>query len=457
MSHSTVIIFLALIALLSDNILSASDTVSTKKQYFITITYQKDFPYKEYYSKNLIPGCKKAYKNRPVLRCDEYIILMRPVTLIKKWQDTQKKIGYLPITLPEFNIFNVAGKIISIGSAVTSSKSPLITSKNTSHMVTGKFLRHSMDVKNYRFISETNKTIGNINATQNHPFYLKNKKAFVPVGKIHPEDSLISKEGEVIHLINSSGSRVQYVKSTSLTPEVVYNIEISLYHTYFIGRQQILIHNECFSPEEYYNHLKNNNLVCSGINLSGERRLMIKFDRESNNDIVCMYTYRNGSVEKHKNENQFISYQMRKMGFISTRECKGLSTWYLAKSMSQDTYEKILPYLSKFGNSAEEILELGLEAFCDAQRAEEASVMFHSSWIENSAYMRNNTPAPVNTGPPLILASGFSRELPASILSENFSYLEDIRMLEDGFDKAYGKFMANEILYENLPATLGAK
>ena len=366
MSHSTAIIFLALIALLSGSTLPASDTISTKKQYFITITYQKDFPYKTYYSKNLIPGCKKAYKNRPVLRCDEYIMLMRPVALIKKWQDMQKKIGYLLITLPEFNIFNEAGKIVSIIPVATYSKHFLSETNSTGHMVTGKFIRHSDKVGHYMFTTEKDSVIDNINATDNHLFYVKNKNRFIPVSKIQPTDSLINKEGQTVHLMKRSvNSKNKNKKLMNDIPETVYNLEVSSNHTYFVGSHNILVHNTYISWM-YYHYLVEENLIytakdSSYIYLQFTQENMIKFCSLPHDDGKYI-TECKTSVKLPKQ----IDSRLRRMGFISGDASGKSDKMILAVPMTRLEYEAILPYIdiqTSRSSASRSILETAIATY----------------------------------------------------------------------------------------------
>ena len=313
----------------------------------ITIVYHKNFPYKKAYGKNLITGCKKIYTNRPILHCREYIQLMRPVTLIKKWQDTQKKIGYLPITLPEFNIFNEAGKIISISSAATYSKYLLSETNSTGHMVTGKFIRHSDKVGHYIFTTGKDSVIDNINATDNHLFYVRNRNKFIPIGKIRSTDLLINEEGKTIYLKHSiSGKDKDKDKeSADKIPEVVYNLEISSGHTYFAGRQKILVHNQCFL-EEYFALLENNGLI-----------------HEKNNCMYLKYSKDDfSSLLLPAKDKKFISQSTSADFQLPKRVCNRFARlalvrktsrhfdeqiWEPVESMSLDRYKKNLPCIVK--------------------------------------------------------------------------------------------------------------
>ena len=369
MYHLTVSLFFTLIFICTTFAHAAIARQNTFKKYInssmITIAYHKSFPYKKSYDKDLIPGCKKIYKNRPVLRCDEYIMLMRPVTLIKKWQNTQKKRGYLPITLPEFNIFNAAGKIISIIPAATYSKHLLSETNSTGHMVTGKFIRHSDKVGHYMFTTEKDSVIDNINATDNHLFYVKNKNKFIPVSKIRPTDSLINKEGQTVHLKRSVNSKSKNKKLMNEIPETVYNLEISSSHTYFVGSHNILVHN-IYIAWMYYQYLVEKKLIYTS---EDNGSIYLKFTPE-NKIKFCSYPYDEESYITQYNTRGVIpkalDTRLRRMGFISGGASGKADKMVLAVPMPRLEYEAILPYIdyqkSEFASS-KSILETAIATY----------------------------------------------------------------------------------------------
>ena len=308
----------------------------------ITVVYYKNFPYKKAYDKDLIPDCKKIYTNKSILRCKEYIQLMRPATLIKTWQRTQKEIGYLPITLPEFNIFNEAGKIVSIIPAATYSKHFLSKTNSTGHMVTGKFIRHSDKVGHYMFTTGKDSAIDNVNATDNHLFYVKNKNKFIPVSKIQPTDSLINKEGKTVHLKHVTNCKNKDEKLTGKPLETVYNLEISSNHTYFVGSHNILAHNTCITLM-YYNYLVKENLICVPEDNSN---VYLKYAKEDKIRL-CSFSRDNGRyIEQYKASEKMpiaIERRLRRMGFISGYASGKSDKMILALPMTRLEYENILP------------------------------------------------------------------------------------------------------------------
>ena len=82
-------------------------------------------------------------------------------------------------------------------------------------------------------------TINNetISTTENHPFYV-DKAGFVNAIDLNAGDFVVS--------AHSSGYRVQdkYVEDV-LEQVTVYNLEVDEFHTYFVGRSGIWVHNKC--------------------------------------------------------------------------------------------------------------------------------------------------------------------------------------------------------------------
>ena len=348
---------------------------NTVKKYInssmITIAYHKNFPYKKSYDKNLIPGCKKIYTNKPLLYCKEYVQLMRPVTLIKKWQDTQKKIGYLPITLPEFNIFNVAGEIISIIPAATYSKYLLSETNSTGHMVTGKFIRHSDKVGRYVFVTGKDSVIDKINATDNHLFYVKNRDKFIPVSKIQPTDSLINKDGKTVHLKHTVNSKNRDKKLADKTLVTVYNLEVLSNHTYFVGNRNILVHNGC-SKKKYFDHLESHGLIFE----SKEGFICIKFEEKDlpgflvspDDEDVRLELNRYGQIIVPNH----ILDRLKRMGFMAGGLKQKIGRLELAIPMSRLEYEAIFPFIrhNNYLNTPRKILEAAKKAWLTAWHEE---------------------------------------------------------------------------------------
>ena len=72
----------------------------------------------------------------------------------------------------------------------------------------------------------------------NHPFYVKGQ-GFVSAGKLSMGDELMNASG---------GSYPVECIELEERQEVVYNFQVEDYHTYYVGENSILVHNDC--PED---------------------------------------------------------------------------------------------------------------------------------------------------------------------------------------------------------------
>ena len=131
-------------------------------------------------------------------------------------------------------------------------------------MVTGIFMRHTLDTREYTLGNKKNHTISTLISTPDHPVYVKNKKAFIPIDTVPSYDELSNKN---IHILcrehRLSHCRIPY-HSQELTE--VYNIEVHKKHTCFVGNEPILVHNICrLTPQEIYSHITENHPAQAGM------------------------------------------------------------------------------------------------------------------------------------------------------------------------------------------------
>ena len=228
----------------------------------VDLVYFQNFPLPADKSGYNTPDCLVAldtlptsgFRPIPVLRCKEQIHLLRPDSVVQNWKKNQTKNGFIKMSLPEFGLTYVKAKITKI-TAIAAGKLQLyaMQHKNTDQ-VTGKFIRHSTNVRKYRFKEEKTGRIITINATDNHLFYVKNKHAFVPVKDISLIDQLITKTGGQIRLLCSDNRRHNCGHKTAqfAQPTPVYNLEIRLQHTYFVTDTAILVHNIYIRKKRQY-------------------------------------------------------------------------------------------------------------------------------------------------------------------------------------------------------------
>ncbi len=214
----------------------------------VDFVYYHDFPCKATCIDKIIPSCRKANNDRGkvVLRCTEHMNLLRPKTMVRQWQQEQKKQGRVSVTIKEFGVNNVHGYITAI-KPTTVNTTHLDINRSHQSPAISFFGRHVLKVRTYQFKDVNTKKISSISATPEHRFYAKNYNAFVPIQDLSPKDNLISATGHQIHLLckgnRNSHCGVSYgVKGV---PVEVYNLEIYQRHRYFVGKGQILVHNIC--------------------------------------------------------------------------------------------------------------------------------------------------------------------------------------------------------------------
>ena len=230
----------------------------------INLIYYDKFPYKKNYNEIKTPECiritaSKQKKTSDFLLCREYITLLRPASVIKLWQHQQRIKGYLLFSMREFGITNVHAHITGVNKYTSVIKNNI--TPDSIH-VTGKFIRYTPEVNRYTIQDRKTSIISTVNATPNHPFYVKNRYEFIPISKILPSDSLITLSNHPVHLIHPDDNNYTYsIGSKKNTLTRVYNIEIEKKHIYFISELNILVHNPCQGLENYYYHLKNDEII----------------------------------------------------------------------------------------------------------------------------------------------------------------------------------------------------
>ncbi len=214
----------------------------------IDFIYYDDFPYRSSYSNKLIPDCKKYINSQQkfVLRCTERINLLRPKMLVQRWQRLQKLYGWVPVNIKEIGINNVHGYITGIKATTLNTTIENLT-KSQSSPVISTIERHTLTIRTYTFKNIKTGVISIINVTPEHRFYVTNIQAFEPIQMIDSDDRLINAAGNEVKLL-CNGSRINHcgVKfNRSKVPVAVYNLEIYRKHRYFVGKDQILVHNIC--------------------------------------------------------------------------------------------------------------------------------------------------------------------------------------------------------------------
>ena len=115
--------------------------------------------------------------------------------------------------------------------------------------VIGRVKRYAVDVNTYAFRDDVNGHVSYLNVTPEHLFYVRNRRAFVPISHVTTHDVLVGANGHGMHLICSPRQHHQCVLKSSYSkkPVVVYNLELYRRHVYQVGTDRILVHNICIN------------------------------------------------------------------------------------------------------------------------------------------------------------------------------------------------------------------
>ena len=186
--------------------------------------------------------CTRESHNANTLRCEGHARLMRPADIIEQWLKEQNMHGYFLFTVKEFNMKAVHGHITSVSN---NKRHVFYRHHCNANIVTGLFVRYTSQIKKYQFMTVKKNNVSEIKATPNHPFYVVNKRAFIPISKINPtKDIMVNNKGESIRLLCLHGTIKHCGMNYHHEPLVpVYNLEIFNAHNYFVGKNRILVHN----------------------------------------------------------------------------------------------------------------------------------------------------------------------------------------------------------------------
>ena len=321
--------------------------MATEGLMVVKIAYNNDFPYSKIYENRNIEGCYKFHltENNAVLRCREYVSIIRLGGVLKKWLELQQKGKKNIFSLNEFGILNAKAKIVSVQPANWFVKE-LMRVKKGNNIVSGVFIRHTTDVRKYGFMRKGNNEIAYINATKNHPFYVRNRDKFVSVNRISATDLLINDDGKGF-LLHSRSDLKEDKKLNTHIPRVVYNIELHSNHTYFVGKQKIFVHNTC-DFEIYIRRLHQQNLVY----YQDGRGLRIGVKK----DQLYLLAYTDKEKEKFRQTPGIfpatINQKLRLMGWrqiltgsMNEKKLSEYKVWELELDLSYEDYLELIPFL----------------------------------------------------------------------------------------------------------------
>ena len=169
------------------------------------------------------------------------IELLRPIHWLAQHQ--MNKVGNrVKLSIPEFGIHRLAAIVTAIKPTRLDTRA-MDGSTQASRPVIGKFMRYAPIVKSYHFNDLVTGQVSVIHATPNHPFYVKNRKAFVPINKVSTNDDLVNQQGHTLRLICPANKTVHCGQRYNPQPMPVYNLEVYQQHHYFVGNDEVLVHN----------------------------------------------------------------------------------------------------------------------------------------------------------------------------------------------------------------------
>ena len=235
------VLFLSFFLLLATESHAADGIYAGIPRVKLTLIYHHDIFCSDECRKYTIDGCSKITGQLNKLTCREEVQLIRPKKLAELWIKKQYQQGYIDLTLKEASIEQTRAHIISITSSVPGrpGKDP------NAQWVTGIFKRHALNPGDYIFKNTGTGQLSIIHATPNHGFYLKNRRAFLPVGNITEKDTLVTVDGNSVKLVKSRANTGVIDDRKANIPVWTYNLEVWQKHTYFVGSDKILVHNTC--------------------------------------------------------------------------------------------------------------------------------------------------------------------------------------------------------------------
>ena len=240
-----------LILLLSSSLLLVKNSHAAENPYAgvslvkLTLIYYHDIFCSDECRKHIIDGCSKITGQLHKLICREEVQLIRPKKLIEAWSKKQYQQGHIDLTLKEAGIEHAKAHIISIMPFI-----PKLTGRDaTTQQITGIFKRHALNTVYYTFKNISTGEISSIHSTPSHGFYLKNRRAFLPVEDITEKDTLITSNGNHVKRVNYRAGTSVTCDNTANIPVLTYNLEVLEKHVYFAGSDKILVHNACTCGE----------------------------------------------------------------------------------------------------------------------------------------------------------------------------------------------------------------
>ena len=149
------------------------------------------------------------------------------------------------LSIPEFGVTSVNARVTVIKPSKLDLSAINLTTTDQRPVI-GIFKRYAKDVRTYTFKDEKSH-VEKVNATPNHPFYVKNKDKFISIDEISASDELVSQLGKQVKLICPVGKNNHCGEEYNMDgkPVIVYNLEVYRNHIYFVSDNKVLVHNSC--------------------------------------------------------------------------------------------------------------------------------------------------------------------------------------------------------------------
>ena len=154
--------------------------------------------------------------------------------------------GHVQMNLTEFGMPHAKITVIAVKALSQQIVDKIHHLPKRSKPIIGIYIHKTKDVQTYRFTDKQGH-LSLIHSTSNHPFYVKNLHAYIPIGQVTNTMQLTGKHNEIIHLACSKSKYMRcgtpyHNKRKIMT---VYNIEVYQQHYYRVGINAIKVHNDC--------------------------------------------------------------------------------------------------------------------------------------------------------------------------------------------------------------------
>ena len=125
--------------------------------------------------------------------------------------------------------------------------------------------------------------------TDEHPFWV-NGKGWVAARNLRHGDTLYSRDKGTVEIVNVFVEKLD-------NPVTVYNFEVEDWHTYFVGTNRILVHNECSLTKIDSKFLKKNKLDAHAIKRDylGPKAKISQFDLYKDTESGVVFILKKGA------------------------------------------------------------------------------------------------------------------------------------------------------------------